>query len=205
MAFNAYLVFHKSVRGGGKGKGIFGESTSLPDKNAKADHGALEIADYAFGVSMPVTTSRSDGGGATVGRANFDIFSCTKNIDTSTPYLVEYCCTGKNIPTICLHLYRQGVGTDVEVSGAVKYAVVVFQNCVITKVGVQGSGEELPKESLEFNYGYCEYQYQETNKTDGRPKGQSFACGWSTVTNKKLASGHNFQDFDPADAKEQNI
>lgn len=27
--------------------------------------GAIEITDYGFGVSMPVTTSRSDGGGST--------------------------------------------------------------------------------------------------------------------------------------------
>lgn len=29
---------------------------------------AIEIQDYGFGVNMPVTTSRSDGGGATVGK-----------------------------------------------------------------------------------------------------------------------------------------
>ena len=29
--------------------------------------GRIEVSDYGFGVSMPVTTSRSDGGGATVG------------------------------------------------------------------------------------------------------------------------------------------
>jgi hypothetical protein len=28
--------------------------------------------------------ARSDGGGATVGRANFDVFTCTKGIDTAT-------------------------------------------------------------------------------------------------------------------------
>jgi hypothetical protein len=28
----------------------------------------VEVNDYGFGVSMPVTTSRSDGGGSTVGR-----------------------------------------------------------------------------------------------------------------------------------------
>ena len=30
--------------------------------------GGIEITDYGFGVSAPTTTSRSDGGGATVGR-----------------------------------------------------------------------------------------------------------------------------------------
>ena|SRR5436190_680661 len=201
MAFNAYLIFHKGVRGG-KGSGICGESTSEPEKGIPK--GALEISDYAFGVSMPVTTSRSDGGGATVGRANFDIFSATKSIDTSTPFLVQYCCTGKNIPSIVLHLYRQGAGTDQEASGAVKYAVVVFQNCVITKVGISGSGEELPKESLEFNYGYCEYIYHETKKTTGERVGNPMRFGWSTVSNAAKPSGQNFNDFEPADAKEKD-
>jgi len=31
-----------------------------------------------------VTGGRSDGGGATVGRANFDVFTCPKGIDTAS-------------------------------------------------------------------------------------------------------------------------
>src|SRR5438128_10182985 len=97
MAFNAYLVFHSDT-------GIKGESTSVIAKGK----GAIEITDYGFGVSMPVTTSRSDGGGATVGRANFDVFTCSKGIDLATTELVKFCCKGTNIPKIVLHLYRQG-------------------------------------------------------------------------------------------------
>ena len=66
MAFNAYLVFHERPK-----------SRANPPPNPKRrqkEKGAVEIADYGFGVSMPVTASRSDGGGATVGRANFDVF-----------------------------------------------------------------------------------------------------------------------------------
>src|SRR5437868_15250725 len=107
MAFNAYLLFHKDVRKN-PGEGICGESTSKPQSECPTPNGAIEIQDYAFGVSMPVSASRSDGGGPTTGRANFDIFSCTKGIDSATPFLVQYCCTGKNIPSIVLHLYRQG-------------------------------------------------------------------------------------------------
>ena len=32
-----------------------------------------------------VTGGRSDGGGATVGRAHFDVFTCTKAIDSASP------------------------------------------------------------------------------------------------------------------------
>jgi len=123
MAFNAYLVFYPDKND------IKGESSS---ELFKPEVGAIEIADYGFAAAMPVTASRSDGGGATVGRANFEAFTCNKNIDTCTPKLVEYCCLGKNISKICLHLFRAGDEGD---TGAVKYAMVVFRHCVVTKVG----------------------------------------------------------------------
>jgi len=182
MAFNAYLVFHDE-------SGIKGESTS----EVARDKNAIEVTDYGFGVSMPVTTSRSDGGGATVGRANFDVFTASKGIDIATCDLVKYCCLGKNIKKIVLHLFRQGEGVT---TGVVKYAMVVFQHCVITKVGITGGGEELPKESLEFNYGVCEYLYQPTNHETGEKKGQPKRAGWSTVTNRFLATNQD-ASFNP--------
>jgi type VI secretion system secreted protein Hcp len=174
MAFNAYLVFYPDKND------IKGESTS--DLFPK-DTGAIEITDYSFATAMPVTASRSDGGGATVGRANFEAFTCNKNIDTSTPKLVEYCCLGKNIAKIGLHLFRAGAEND---TGAVKYAMAVFKHCVITKVGISGGGEELPKEALEFNYGICEYHYQETDHSTGKiDKDMRYnKFGWSTIQNK---------------------
>lgn len=186
MAYNGYLVFHKET-------GIEGESTSeVPDKGAAKP---IEISDYGFGVSMPVTTSRSDGGGATVGRANFDVFTANKNIDTATTKLFEFCCKGTNVKRIVLHMYRQGEGSAD--SGVVKYAMVVFQNCVITKVAISGGGEELPKESLEFNYGLCEYWYQLTDHDTGKPVSGSAPMhyGWSTVQNKTVTSDQKFTDF----------
>lgn len=190
MAFNAYLVFH--TEGDPK---IVGESTAvLPGKSDSL--GAIEPQDYGFGVSMPVTTSRSDGGGATVGRANFDVFTCTKGIDTATTALVEYCCKGTAIKTIMLHLYRAGEGS--EASGVVKYAMVVFRHCVITKVAITGSGEELPKESMEFNYGVCEYHYQLTDHNNGKPVGAAKRFGWTTINNKVWSDTESdFKIFQP--------
>jgi type VI secretion system Hcp family effector len=188
MAFNAYLVFHQKAK-------IKGESTSLPEPGATG-LGAIEVTDYGFGVSMPVTTSRSDGGGATVGRANFDVFTASKNIDTATCALMDFCCKGTAIDTIALHLYRAGTEED---SGATKYAMYVFQACVITKCAISGSGEELPKESLEFNYGVCEYWYQLTKHDTGKPEGAADHRGWSTIKNKVVQSGQKFPDFAPAD------
>jgi len=179
MAFNAYLVFDSNSK-------IDGESTS----DIAVGTGAIEISDYGFGVSMPTTTSRSDGGGATVGRANFEVFTCSKNVDTSTHKLFELCCKGTDIAKAALHIYRQGAGT--EESGVVKYLVINFHHCVITKVTISGGGEELPKESLEFNYGVCEYWYQPTDHETGNQKGAPLKAGWSTIANKALLSSADF-------------
>lgn len=188
MAFDAYLVFIDKVK-------IKGESTSAPEAGVTRDNGAIEISDYGFGVSMPVTSSRSDGGGATVGRANFDVFTCSKGIDTATPYLFMYCCKGTAVDSIVLHLYRKGDGGG---SGAVKYAMVVFQYCVITKVAISGSGEELPKESLEFNYGKCEYVYQETDHNTGMKTSRALdRFGWSTIKNQQDFPLQDFTKFMP--------
>jgi hypothetical protein len=184
MAFNAYLVFPNNTD-------IKGESTSeIPEKG---DAKPIEIADSGFGVSMPVTTSRSDGGGATVGRANFDVFTCNK-ASTRPPANSSSTAARHGDPKILLHLYRQGEGSDA--TGVVKYAMVVFQHCVITKVGITGGGEELPKEALEFNYGVCEYVYQETDHETGKPKGgEQKRAGWSTISNKFMSTGHDFKAF----------
>ncbi len=188
MAFNAYLVFHADAK-------ILGESTSSPEPGVTRENGAIEITDYGFGVSMPVSASRSDGGGATVGRANFDVFTASTGIDTATPYLFMYCCKGTAIPAAVLHLYRAGSSSE---TGVVKYAMVVFQFCVITKVAITGSGEELPKESLEFNYGKCEYIYQETDHNTGIKTSRALdRFGWSTIRNKEAVKIQDFAKFMP--------
>ena len=42
---------------------------------------AVQIAD------AETKKGRSDGGGATVGRANFDVFTASKGIDTANPFV----------------------------------------------------------------------------------------------------------------------
>ncbi len=44
--------------------GVVGGGNKAPTKEVPS----IEISDYGFGVSMPVTSSRSDGGGSTVGK-----------------------------------------------------------------------------------------------------------------------------------------
>jgi predicted ribosomally synthesized peptide with nif11-like leader len=43
-----------------------------------------ELSDKQLDTVAGGGTSRTDGGGAAVGRANFDLFTCTKGIDTAS-------------------------------------------------------------------------------------------------------------------------
>lgn len=52
----------KSIKSGRRAKDL--RAKSVTAGKAKAVRGGIEITDYGFGVSMPVTTSRSDGGTA---------------------------------------------------------------------------------------------------------------------------------------------
>jgi type VI protein secretion system component Hcp len=56
------------------------------DKNKNK---GIEVQDYGFGASMPVTTSRSDGGGSTVGRVTHKDISTTKYQDKASPLLMN--------------------------------------------------------------------------------------------------------------------
>jgi hypothetical protein len=72
---------------------------------------------------------------------------------------------------------------------------VTFQHCVITKVALVGSGEESPKELLEFSYGVCEYAYQEMHGETGKPAGNPMRAGWSAIQNKEVKLLQEFNEF----------
>jgi type VI protein secretion system component Hcp len=42
------------------------------------------------------------------GGAEFAPFSAVKNIDETTPDLLQPCCTGSNIPDVNIHIFRAG-------------------------------------------------------------------------------------------------
>ena len=67
------------------------------------------------------------------------------------------------------------------------------------EVAITGSGEELPKESLEFNYGACEYQYRFTDHNTGKPDDNKISrFAWTTVNNKEIPADGTFTSFAPS-------
>jgi type VI secretion system Hcp family effector len=174
MAFEAYLYI----------EGIPGDSTSQVAKNftvRPAGSGPIEIKSYGLGISMPMTENRSATGLASVGRANFEDFETAKSLEKSTAALLFCCLAGKHINQAVVAVYRSV--SDDDAGKPALYMQIIYNHIVITEVGVSGSGDEMPSETLKFNYGSVEYKYFKTDKRDGKSTGQIAEFKWDRTTN----------------------
>lgn len=169
MAFDAYLTIPD----------IPGESTS-ESITKRAGGIPIEIKDYSLGLEMPVNENRSAVGAATSGRAAFNEFECSKSLDKATAKLCEACMSGKHIKIIYCDLYRS-IGDTEKVAA---YLEVEFHDCIITEVSVQSSGDELPTESLKFNYGKVKYKYTAYDHDTGKASSKgNREFTWNQIAN----------------------
>lgn len=179
MAFEAYLYI----------EGVQGSSTSKVGKAPPSPHtppagaGPIEIQSYGLGIEMPMVENRSGTGAITVGRANFEDFETTKNLDVSTNALLYYCLSGKHINKAMILVFRSAGEEDGGQSKPTLYMKMEYQSIVLTEVSVSGSGDELPTETLKFNYGYVKYTYFTTNKKTGAADGGSKFFDWDRTEN----------------------
>lgn len=172
MAFEAYLYID----------GVRGDSTSATGKEkVPCGQGPIEIKSYGLGIEMPLVENRSGTGAVTVGRANFEDFETTKDLDISTSALLFYCLSGKHIPKAVVLVYRSV--SDSDGSKPTLYMEIVYESVVITEVSVSGSGDEMPVETLKFNYGAVAYRYAKTDKKTGKPTNQIAEFNWDRATN----------------------
>lgn len=168
MAFDAYLYVF----------GAPGESTSnLTDKPMQIV--PIELKSYDLGVTMAAAPSRSGFTGAVTGRAKFNEFSCEKNIDLASAVLCFYCASGKHIAEIYCDIYRAAGDKKV------KFVSIIYKDAVITECSVKASGgDDLPTETLKFNYGSVEFKYTQTDHATGAATSNKTRMLWSQLTNK---------------------
>jgi type VI secretion system Hcp family effector len=168
MAFDAYLYI----------EGAPGESTSKL-KDPPISIVPIELKSYDLGVTMAAAPSRSGFSGAVTGRSKFNEFSCEKNIDIASAVLCFYCASGKHITNIFCDLYRSA-GDD-----KVKFATLHYKDAIITECSVKAQGgDDLPTETLKFNYGAVTFEYTPTDHATGQATGSKKRMTWSQITNK---------------------
>lgn len=154
--------------------GIKGESTDSKHKDW------IEILSWSHAISQPASATANSTGG-TVGRCKHEDFVITKYIDLASPKLYETCCSGKHVKKVVIELMRASGGSPV------KYMAIEMDQVVISKVAPGGGGnDDLPTETISFNYGIIKWTYTQ-QKRDGGDQGGNVAAGWNSVENKVAA------------------
>jgi len=173
MAADNFLIFPSAATGGlliGKATQPEGESTD----DWMAQHKAVEIASFSFGISQAETTG-SGTTGASAGKAKFDEFTVEKDVDQSTAPLFNACTAGAHYPGLLLVARKSG-GTHL------LFVQYVFAQVFVTAVNWSGAGgEENPKETIKFKFGAMGIQYIQ-QKPDGS-EGTKMSASWSVLTN----------------------
>lgn len=173
MAFEAYLYID----------GVNGDSTSkIANDKSPNKLSPIEIKTYGLGIEMPLVENRSATGALTVGRANFDDFETEKSLDKSTASLLFFCLSGKHIPKAYVHVYRS-TGEDESEGKSTLYMEILYDDVIITEVGLSASGDEMPSETLKFTYGKVIYRYHKTDTKTGKSINKKAEFTWDRVSN----------------------
>src|SRR5262245_47010292 len=73
----------------------------------------IEIESFNHHIQQPASITAKSAGGATSGGAKHGDFAITKLMDKASPLLYLFCCSGKHIDNIVVHLARKSGDNDV--------------------------------------------------------------------------------------------
>jgi type VI secretion system secreted protein Hcp len=173
MAFDAFIKFDASA---GSSETITGEST---DAQFKGSDGWFEVKEFSFGIENTLNIS-SASGGAGAGKADFKEFTVKKQTDKASAILAATCGKGGHYKEVFLHLRKSGVGTGNQSGGV--YLQFTFKVVAVKSVEWSGSsGDDVPEETVVFEYGALKMQYYPQNK-DGT-LGKVVERAWNKLTN----------------------
>jgi len=141
--------------------GIKGESTDASHKDE------IELMSFSHGISQPRSAVASTSGGGTAGRCNHTDLSVVKELDSATPILDQYCCTGKHIDSITITLRRS------DGDKSIPYMVYKLTDVVISSANVNGMSDQVPTETVTFNYAKIEWEYTKQNRKGGGAAGKT--------------------------------
>ena len=159
--FDAYL----------KITGIPGESTS------KDFEEQIEILSYNHSVSQSTSAVKSSSGGATTGRCSHGDFTIVKECDKASPLLAQKCSDGTHIDGVTLTLCRASGGDK-----KVPFMEYKMTKVIVANVAPGGRKDDLPSETISFNYGKIEWTYTQQKRKDGSGGGKTTGS-WNLQTN----------------------
>lgn len=153
--------------------GIDGEATEPMHK------GWSDLTYFSVDMSN-ATSAASTGGGRATGKVNFGDLIISKNLDKSSPKLMEALATGKNIPKVELHVVNK-----MREGKSATYYRYELKNVTITSYQISGDAYESnvpPNEQISMSYAGISVFYVETDQ-NGKPKGE-IPFKWDIKGNK---------------------
>lgn len=134
--------------------GIEGESADSQHKNE------IDVLSWGWGESQSGTMAYGGGGGA--GKVNMQDFHFTMRVNKGSPKLMLACATGKHIGSGVLLARKAG-------EKPLDFFKLTFTDLMISsfQTGGSGSGDEVPVESISFNYSKIKFEYQEQDSKGG--------------------------------------
>jgi len=149
--------------------GIPGESHDDKHKNE------IDVLSYSFGATQ--TGSFAYGGGGGAGKVQFQDFHFTMKMSKATPKLFAACSTGEHIKSAFLTARKAGKTQQ-------EFYTVKFTDILVSsyQTGGAGGGDEVPTETISFNFTKMEMEYKQ-QKADGGLEG-GIKAGYDAKVNK---------------------
>jgi len=136
----------------------------------------IDVLAWSWGMSQSGTTHMGSGSGA--GKVAVQDISFTKQVDKSTPVLMQACSSGKHYGEAKLVVRKAG-------ESPLEYVTITMTDVIITSISGGGSGgDDTLTENVTLNFGAVNYDYQ-AQKKDGAKDGGPVKFGWDIAANKK--------------------
>lgn len=133
----------------------------------------IQVLSWSWGMSQSGTTHTGPGGGS--GKVDVHDLTFTKYVDTSTPNLIKFCCSGKHFSAALLTVRKAG-HTPVE------YIKIKLSDIIISSMSTGGSGsEDRVTENVGLNFAKFEVDYT-PQKADGSA-GAAIPVTWNIPAN----------------------
>lgn len=138
----------------------------------------IEVMSYSHNVAMKVSNDVSLSE-RTAGQPHIGEFTLTKFIDSSTPSINQYCCSGKPIPVATVTVGH----TPAEGSGQlVPLIVYTLNDVIISSISVSGGAGGKPVETLSLNF--TKIKWALTAQKDDGTEGSTAASSWDLNADK---------------------
>jgi type VI secretion system secreted protein Hcp len=149
--------------------GIDGEAVDAKHK------GEIELLSFSWGITQPISQT---GGGAT-GKAQVSDFSIVKQMNASSPLLMEKCCSGEHIPNVTIKLVNKETKQT--------FYEVKLTDCLISSynTGGAGNGGAVPMDQVSFNFRGMDLQ-----ATDKSGRSTQVSCGFDKFNALVGHDGH---------------